>query len=133
VVAGLLPSDLGWVIYNQMVVDQLGDAEVDRLFHALADVTRRDIVVQAATGDSSISALARRYPMSVTAIQKHVAVLESAGLIRKERRGREQIITTERATLAAARQILDRLEAMWRERLDRFGEVLSELPEGDQA
>jgi DNA-binding transcriptional ArsR family regulator len=115
-----------------MVVDQISDAEIDRLFHALADTTRRDIVVQAATGDSSISALARRYPVSVTAIQKHVAVLESAGLIRKERRGREQIITTERATLAAAHEILDRLEAMWRERLNRFGEVLSELPEGDR-
>ncbi|MDH3397833.1 MAG: metalloregulator ArsR/SmtB family transcription factor, partial [Acidimicrobiia bacterium] len=111
-----------------MVVDQLDDAEVDRLFHALADATRRDIVVQAAAGNLSVSALARRYPMSVTAIQKHVAVLESAGLVRKERRGRERIVTTEPATLAAAHQMLDRLEAMWRGRLDRFGGVLSEIP-----
>lgn len=114
-----------------MVVDQLAEAEVDRLFHALADATRRDIVVRAATGDSSVSALARRYPMSVTAIQKHVAVLESAGLVRKERRGREQIVTTQGATLATAHAILDRLEGMWRERLDRFGEVLSEHTEGE--
>jgi DNA-binding transcriptional ArsR family regulator len=121
-----------WLIYNRMVVDPLTDAKVDRLFHALADATRRDIVVRAAAGNTSVSALARCYPMSVTAIQKHVGVLESAGLIRKERRGREQIVTTEGASLAAARQILDRLEAMWRERLDRFGEVLSETPEGDQ-
>lgn len=114
-----------------MVVDQLTDAEIDRIFHALADATRRDIVVRAAAGDFSVSALARCYPMSVTAIQKHVAVLESAGLVTRERRGREQIVTTEQATLATAHQILDRLEAMWRERLHRFGEVLAELPEGE--
>ncbi len=113
-----------------MVVDQLSEAEVDRLFQALADRTRRDIVVRAAAGDLSVSALARAYPMSVTAVQKHVAVLESAGLVRKERRGREQIVTTEQARLAAAHDVLDRLEAMWRERLGRFGEVLAELPEG---
>lgn len=116
-----------------MVVDQLTEEEVDRLFHALADATRRDIVVRAAAGNLSVSALARGYPMSVTAIQKHVAVLEAAGLVHKDRRGREQVVTTERATLAAAHRILDRLEAMWRERLDRFGHVLSEIPEGDQA
>lgn len=115
-----------------MVVDHLTDAEVDRLFHALADATRRDIVVRAAAGDLSVSALARFYPMSVTAVQKHVAVLESACLIRKERRGREQIVTTERATLAVAHHILDQLESLWRERLQRFGEVLDEIPEGDR-
>ncbi len=118
------------ITYNHMVVDQLSEAEVDRLFQALADRTRRDIVVRAAAGDLSVSALARAYPMSVTAVQKHVAVLESAGLVRKERRGREQIVTTEQARLAAAHDVLERLEAMWRERLDRFGEVLAELPEG---
>lgn len=115
-----------------MVVGELSEAEVDRLFHALADATRRDIVVRAAAGNLSVSALARGYPMSVTAIQKHVAVLEAAGLVRKERRGREQIVTTRQTTLGAARDTLDRLEAMWRERLDRFGVVLSEYPEGDR-
>ncbi len=115
-----------------MVVDLLSDAEVDRLFHALADATRRDIVVRAAAGEHSVSALARHYPMSVTAIQKHVAVLDAAGLVRKERRGRTQIVTTQQAALAVAHQVLDRLEALWRERLDRFGEVLAELQEGDQ-
>lgn len=129
---GDLSSHPDLLSYNRMVVDQLDDAEVDRLFHALADATRRDIVVQAAAGNLSVSALARRYPMSVTAIQKHVAVLESAGLVRKERRGRERIVTTEPASLAAAHQMLDRLEAMWRGRLDRFGGVLSEIPKGDQ-
>jgi DNA-binding transcriptional ArsR family regulator len=115
-----------------MVVATISEPAVDQLFHALADATRRDIVVRAATGDLSVSALARCYPMSVTAIQKHVGVLESAGLVRKTRRGREQIVTTDPGTLASAREILDRLEAMWRDRLGRFGAALSEPSEGDR-
>lgn len=115
-----------------MVVNDLTEPEVDQLFHALADATRRDIVVRAAAGDLSVSALARCYPMSVTAIQKHVAVLESAGLVRKTRRGREQRVTTDPTTLSSAREILDRLETMWRDRLGRFGAALADLPEGDE-
>jgi DNA-binding transcriptional ArsR family regulator len=115
-----------------MVVDQLTEPEVDQLFHALADATRRDIVVRAAAGDLSVSALARCYPMSVTAIQKHVAVLESAGLVRRTRRGREQIVTTDPGSLASARGILDRLESMWRDRLGRFGAVLADQPGGER-
>lgn len=114
-----------------MVVDQRSDSDVDRLFQALADATRRDILVRASTGDLSVSALARSYPISVTAIQKHVRVLESAGLVRKTRRGREQIVTSQEAALASARDALDALELRWRERLDRFGDVLAELREGD--
>lgn len=114
-----------------MVVDQLGDAEVDRLFHALADATRRDIIVRAAADELSVSALARNYSMSVTAIQKHVSVLEVAGLVRKHRRGREQIVSPAPEALAAAREVLDGIEAMWRDRLDRFGDVLAGLPEGE--
>ena len=115
-----------------MVVDQLSDSEVDRLFHALADATRRDIVVQAATGELSVSALARRYPMSVTAVQKHVSVLEGAGLVRKERRGREQIVISRQEALTTAHQNLDSLEALWRERLARFGDVLAEQVKGNK-
>lgn len=114
-----------------MVVDTLTSNAIDRLFHALADPTRRDIVVRAASGELSVSALARHYPMSVTAVQKHVATLESAGVVRKERRGREQIVTTQPAALQMARTALDRLETLWRRRLDRFGELLAELPEGE--
>lgn len=115
-----------------MVVAQFSDTEVDRLFHALADATRRDIVVQAATGELSVSALARRYPMSVTAVQKHVLVLENAGLVSKERRGREQIVTSRQEALAKAHRTLDSLEMMWRERLDLFGDVLAEHAKGNQ-
>ncbi len=70
-----------------MVVAQAADAAVDRIFHALADGTRRDILALAVEGTYSVSALAKRYPMSFAAVQKHVAVLESAGLITKEQRG----------------------------------------------
>lgn len=113
-----------------MVIDQLSEVEIDRLFHALSDTTRRDIVVRAAAGELSVSGLARGYPMSITAVQKHVGVLEEAGLVRKERRGREQIVTTERSTIARAHRALDRIESLWRERLGRFGDVLADHDEG---
>ncbi|MFZ5869775.1 MAG: ArsR/SmtB family transcription factor, partial [Actinomycetota bacterium] len=76
-----------------MVVDQLTETDVDRLFHALADSTRRDIVRRVLVTEQSVSALARCYPMSVTAVQKHVAVLEKAGLVIRRRQGREQRVS----------------------------------------
>ena len=82
-----------------MVVDAGTDAEVDRLFHALADATRRDIVRRVLVAEESVSGLARDYPMSVTAVQKHVAVLEEAGLVVKRRRGREQRVAGQPAPL----------------------------------
>jgi len=121
-----------------MVVDGLGAASTykdeeptDRLFHALADATRRDIVGLAVTGEHSVSSLARRYPMSFAAVQKHVSVLERAGLVLKERRGREQLVRTDVRTLRRAARLLEQLEVVWRERLDRFGEVLAEPTRGD--
>ncbi|MEO6318352.1 MAG: metalloregulator ArsR/SmtB family transcription factor [Acidimicrobiales bacterium] len=100
--------------------------EADGLFHALADATRRDIVAQAVRGDRSVSALARRYPMSVTAVQKHVGVLEAAGLVTKERRGREQIVHSNLGTLRRAQELLSQLEAIWRTRIDQIGELLAD-------
>ena len=115
-----------------MVVDTAPESdELDRLFHALADATRRDIVVRAAGGELSVSALARLYPISTTAVQKHVAVLESVGLVRKERHGREQLVITMPDLLAGARRALDELEELWRARLERFGDVLATPSEGD--
>lgn len=96
------------------------------MFHALADSTRRDIVETVLRGGSSVSALGRRYPMSLTAVQKHVSVLERAGLVRKQRRGREQVVTAEVETLRDAARVLDRLESIWRDRLERFADVLAE-------
>ena len=96
------------------------------MFHALADATRRDIVQQALLGEHSVSALARRYPMSVTAVQKHVAVLEAAELVTKERRGREQIVRSNVDTIRRASQLLDQFEDLWRARIDQIGDLLAE-------
>lgn len=112
-----------------MVVDEAraaDDARIDALFHALADPTRRDLVRRAQQGEQSMSALARHYPISLPAVQKHLAVLERAGLITKERRGREQVVHTDLASLRQVHDLLDELEVCWRDRLDRFGAVLDE-------
>ena len=107
-----------------MVVGQMPTADVDRIFHALADSTRRDIVALAVEQRYSMSALAERYPMSFAAVQKHVAVLEGAGLVTKERRGREQLVRTDVDTVHRARVLLDGIEELWRARVDRIDDLL---------
>lgn len=118
-----------------MVVDQLvrtEDERTDRLFHALSDATRRDIVRLTLRGEHSVSELARRYPMSFAAVQKHVAVLERADLITKHQRGRERFVRGRIDTVRGVNQLLDELETIWRERMQRFGDVLAESdPESD--
>ncbi len=104
----------------------MSPTEIDRLFHALADATRRDIVRRAGGDQLSVSALARNYDMSVTAVQKHVTVLESAGLIRKQRSGREQRVVARPAAIRSAHEALDGIEQLWRDRIQRFGDVLAE-------
>jgi DNA-binding transcriptional ArsR family regulator len=96
------------------------------VFHALADATRRDIVTRTMQAEHSVSALARLYPMSFAAVQKHVAVLERAELVTKRRRGREQLVSGNVQTVLEACRVLDQLEALWRSRIDRFAEVLDE-------
>jgi DNA-binding transcriptional ArsR family regulator len=107
-----------------MVVGELADEEVDRLFHALGDATRRDILHRCVGGEPSVSRLADIYPMSFAAVQKHVAVLERAGLVSKERHGREQLVRTDGDAVARARRVLDELEAAWRGRVDRMADLL---------
>ncbi|MFE6526455.1 ArsR/SmtB family transcription factor [Streptomyces sp. NPDC057794] len=109
-----------------MVVDELSDETVDRLFHALADATRRDILRRCVRGELSVSRLAEAYPMSFAAVQKHVAVLERAGLVTKQRSGREQLVRTDPEAVARARLALDELEAAWRGRVDRMARLLAE-------
>jgi len=111
--------------YNYMVVDS-PTAPVDRLFHALADATRRDILRRSLRGEFSVSALASNFDMSFAAVQKHVAVLEKAELVTKRAHGREQRVRANVATLHAATELLQEFEVLWRERLDRFDEVLKE-------
>jgi DNA-binding transcriptional ArsR family regulator len=113
-----------------MVVDVLTRERADRIFHALADGTRRDIVMRTLEGEHSVSALARRHPMSFAAVQKHVAVLEEAGLVSKQRKGREQVVRANVETIRRAARLLDRLETVWRGRIDRMGEILAEEPNG---
>src|SRR5947209_10118606 len=101
-----------------MVVGNLADDALDRLFHALADATRRDVLRRCIESEPSVSRLAELYPMSFAAVQKHVAVLERAGLVTKERRGREQLVRTDHDAVARARRALDDLERAWRGRVE---------------
>jgi DNA-binding transcriptional ArsR family regulator len=115
-----------------MVVGGWTDEAVDRVFHALADATRRDILHRCIRGEPSVSRLADVYPMSFAAVQKHVAVLERAGLVVKERRGRERLVRTDGNPVGRARRVLDELEAVWRRRVDRMADLLAQLPEAEK-
>jgi DNA-binding transcriptional ArsR family regulator len=106
------------------------DAELDQLFHALADSTRRDLLRRSIDGELSVSRLAEGYAMSFAAVQKHVAVLERAGLVSKARRGREQLVRTDPAAVARAREALDALEETWHGRIDRMTDLLTTPTEG---
>ena len=100
--------------------------DVDRVFAALADQTRRDIVRRALSDEEGVLELARHYPMSFAAAQKHVAVLERAGLITKQRIGRRKVVRTNREALLVARRLLDQYEELWRARIDRMDALLAE-------
>jgi DNA-binding transcriptional ArsR family regulator len=115
-----------------MVVAELSEQAVDELFHALADTTRRDILRRSVKGEASVSRLAEAYPMSFAAVQKHVAVLERAGLVSKERHGREQLVRTDREALRRARRALEQLEAAWRGRVERMSDLLAEVPDPEE-
>jgi DNA-binding transcriptional ArsR family regulator len=114
-----------------MVVHELADEDVDRVFRALADATRRDILRRAIAGESSVSRLAEAYPMSFAAVQRHVAVLERAGLVTKQRRGREQLVRTSPDGIDRAREMLDHLEQSWRGRVTRMSGLLADAPPTD--
>ena len=110
-----------------MVVDvELNNTEVDRLFQALADATRRDIVTRVIEREQSVSELAEHYAMSFAAVQKHVAVLERASLVSKVRRGREQIVHGDPITLRRATALLESYEQLWHQRFASIDELLAE-------
>jgi DNA-binding transcriptional ArsR family regulator len=110
-----------------MVVRVLAAApDFDRMFGALADHTRRDIVRRAITAEEGIVELASHYPMSFAAVQKHIAILERAGLVSKERVGRRKVVRTNLAQLLAVRRLLDQYEELWRGRIDRMTALISE-------
>ncbi|GGG43697.1 putative transcriptional regulator, ArsR family protein [Kocuria dechangensis] len=111
----------------------LTDAETDRLFQALADTTRRDIVTRVLQREQSVSELAGHYAMSFAAVQKHVAVLERASLVTKQRRGREQMVGANMDALRRAGRLLDRYEQLWRRRVLSIEDVLTGSMPADHA
>ena len=113
-----------------MVVDMRDEQQVSDLFHALADSTRRDIVARVLGDAQSVSSLANHYAMSFAAVQKHVAVLERAGLVTKRSVGRERLVSGNVATLRKANRLLEQLEKLWTSRMDRFNEVLINQTKG---
>jgi DNA-binding transcriptional ArsR family regulator len=100
----------------------------DRIFGALGDATRRDIVRRAIEGEEGVAELAEHYSMSFAAVQKHVAILERAGLISKHRIGRRKVVRTNLEGLRVARRLLDRYEELWRERVERMSRLINESP-----
>ena len=99
--------------------------DFDRVFRALADATRRDIVRRAIAGEEGVAELAEHYPMSFAAVQKHIAILERAGLVTKERLGRRKVVRTNLEGLRVARRLLDEYEALWRGRIDRMSGLIN--------
>jgi len=108
---------------------QVIPADFDRMFGALADATRRDIVRRAIAGEEGVAELAEHYPMSFAAVQKHVAILERAGLVTKRRIGRRKVVHTNLDGLRATRRLLDRYEELWRDRIVRMTELISDTKE----
>jgi DNA-binding transcriptional ArsR family regulator len=105
---------------------QIAPPDFDRVFAALADRTRRDIVRRTISAEEGVLELASHYPMSFAAVQKHVAVLERAGLITKQRIGRRKVVRSNPEALLVVRRLLDHYEGLWRARIDRMNELLAE-------
>jgi DNA-binding transcriptional ArsR family regulator len=111
---------------------QIAPPDFDRMFGALADRTRRDIVRRAIDGEEGVAELASHYAMSFAAVQKHVAILERAGLVTKVQIGRRKVVRTNREGLRVARRLLDQYEDLWRGRVDRMGALVVEQEETDR-
>ena len=109
-----------------VVRNELSDEEIDRIFQALATATRRDILRRTIEDELSVSSLAREYDMSFAAVQKHVAVLEAAGLVIKRAEGRERLVRADPTMIARARALLARYEELWRSRIARLDDLLAE-------
>ena len=111
-----------------------GERRADALFHALADPTRRDILRRVLVDELSVSSLAGNYPMSFAAVQKHVAVLERAGLLTKRPHGRQQLARGEVRAVRSVSSMLDELEVLWRGRVARIDELIADdCKRSDQA
>jgi len=105
---------------------QIAPPDFDRMFGALADATRRDIVRRAMEGQEGVAELAEHYPMSFAAVQKHIAILEQAGMVTKERIGRRKVVRTNLEGLRIARRLLDEYEELWRGRVARMTALVAD-------
>jgi DNA-binding transcriptional ArsR family regulator len=114
------------MVVDLLTSDGLSDPEADLVFKALADSTRRDVLARAIEREQSVSELARRYEMSLTAVQKHVAVLERATLVSKHKSGREQRVAANPDTLRKAATLLAAFEQLWMQRATKIAEILAE-------
>src|SRR5918992_1226348 len=108
-----------------LLVAEENEDRADALFHALADRTRRDIMRRVLAGEHSVSALAAKYEVSFAAVQKHVVVLEKAGLLVKRRNGREQLARGDVAAVRSVASMLTELEQVWRGRVARIDDLIS--------
>ena len=103
--------------------------DVDLLFQALADPSRRAMVERLTRGPASVSELAQPLTMSMPAVVQHLHVLERSGLVRSEKVGRVRTCTVEPAALRAAEGWIAERRTTWEQRLDRLGEYLAEHPD----
>lgn len=111
--------------WTQNEASGLSDDEIDRVFQALAAATRRDILRRTIEREQSISTLAQDYDMSFAAVQKHIGVLEAAGLVIKRAEGRERLVRADPTMIARARALLARYEELWRARIERLDALLA--------
>ena len=103
---------------------ELQTLEMNCVFHALGDTTRRQMLRDLATGERTVSELAQPFAMSLAAASKHIKVLEGAGLIRREVRGRTHVCRLEPGPLASAHEWLGFYERFWNSRLDVLEQLL---------
>ena len=102
------------------------EATLDRVFHALADPSRRAMVDRLTRGPASVSELAEPFDMTLAAVVQHLRVLEDSGVVRSEKVGRVRTCRIEPAALTSAEQWITKRKALWERRLDRLAEVLAE-------
>ncbi|MCO5069677.1 MAG: metalloregulator ArsR/SmtB family transcription factor [Rhizobiaceae bacterium] len=105
---------------------ELQTAQLDTVFHALGDATRRKMLRELVKGEKTVGQLAEPFSMSLAAASKHIKALEGAGLIRREVRGRTHMCRLEPGPLASAHEWLGFYERFWNQRLDILEQILRE-------
>ena len=119
-----MTREWSYLIFNRMVKYQSTD--LDSVFSALGDATRRAILAQLAEGDSRVTELARPHDMSLPAVSKHLRVLEQAGLVKKQKDGRVIRCSLDPAALKTAADWVDQYRRFWDERFDQLARYLED-------